>query len=175
MSTVEDPLPEQLFLDYRVADVLDKNVRLPRVEPWASQYCAAISEKRYGDAIWARYHMDGRAIDGVYTDLRQNEDGSCERYNIAVYDMIMEDARSYASECADLYQEALLFYNNTSPNDGRRDIIEGLAQVGVGSNFVCLPILHLVQNHYLYFPGDPSILVASRYAWLELAFYEKIG
>jgi hypothetical protein len=78
-------LPEQLFLDFRVSDVLDKSVRLPRVEPWASQYCATISEMRYGDAIYARYHMDGRAIDGVYTDLRETKDGSCEWYNITVY------------------------------------------------------------------------------------------
>ncbi|CAK38088.1 hypothetical protein An03g01150 [Aspergillus niger] len=32
----------------------------------------AISGKRYGDAIWARYHIDGRATGGIYSDLRDN-------------------------------------------------------------------------------------------------------
>lgn len=37
----EEPVPESLFLDF------------------------CISETRYGDAIFARYHMDGRAQNGL--------------------------------------------------------------------------------------------------------------
>jgi hypothetical protein len=69
---MESSLPEQLFLDLRVSDVLDKTIRLPRVEPFVSQYCIAIQEKRYGDAIYARYHIDGQTKDGIYTDLRDD-------------------------------------------------------------------------------------------------------
>ncbi|KAF3385056.1 hypothetical protein F1880_002397 [Penicillium rolfsii] len=128
-----DSLPEQLFLDLPVADVLNKTARIRMVEPWASRYCKAISEKRYGDAIYARYHIDGRAKDGIYTDLQTS-----------VYDMIMEDAREYAQGSPELYRDALLFYSKSSPNDNRRDIIEGLFKLG--SNDSCmssLPSIHV--------------------------------
>ncbi|KAJ5786402.1 uncharacterized protein N7503_011614 [Penicillium pulvis] len=125
---MESSLPEQLFLDFRVSDVLDKTIRLPRVEPWASQYCTAISEKRYGDAIYARYHMDGQSKDGVHIDLCGC--GKGKPHKTLVFDIIMEDARDYAQGSPDLYRDALLFYSTTSPNDNRRDIIQELFKIG---------------------------------------------
>jgi hypothetical protein len=125
---MDSSLPEQLFLDLHVSDVLA--IRLPRVEPFESQYCTAITEERYGDAIYARYHIDGQAKDGIYTDLRDNGGDSFILHETSVFDMIMEDARSYAEGYPDLYRDALLFYSSTSPNDTRRDIIEGLFKIG---------------------------------------------
>lgn len=139
-----ESLPEQLFLDLPVADVINKTARIRMVEPWASRYCIAISEKRYGDAIYARYHIDGRAKDGIYTDLRDNSDGPYTLHETSVYDMIMEDAREYAQGSPELYRDALLFYSKSSPNDNRRDIIEGLSKLG--SNDSCmsnLPSIHV--------------------------------
>jgi hypothetical protein len=72
---MKSSLPEQLFLDLRLSDVLDETVRLLRTEPWASQYCTAISETRYSNAIYARYYMDPQAKDGVHGDLRIDGDG----------------------------------------------------------------------------------------------------
>ncbi|KAJ5273865.1 hypothetical protein N7478_008990 [Penicillium angulare] len=135
---MESPLPEQLFLDLRVAEVINKTARIRLVEPWASRYCIAISEKRYGDAIYARYQIDGTAKDGIYTSLRDNGDG-IESHEISVYDSIMEDAREAAEGCPDLYRDALLFYSKSSPNDNRRDIIEGLFDIG--SDHSCTPDL----------------------------------
>lgn len=129
----EEPLLEPLFLEFRISDVLDSSKRIPRAEPWASQYCISISEMRYGDAISARYHMDGCAQNGIYTRTR---DDSCKSYQTLVYDMIMADAQEYAQECPDLYRDALIFYSNTSPNDTHRDIIEGLNRITVRSRLV---------------------------------------
>ncbi|PYH77033.1 hypothetical protein BO82DRAFT_358568 [Aspergillus uvarum CBS 121591] len=136
---MESPLPEQLFLDIPVADVLNKTARTRLVEPWASRYCTAISEKRYGDAIYARYHIDGRAKDGIYTDLRDKGDGPFEIHETSVYDMILEDARELAQTCPDLYSDALLFYRESIPNDSRRDIIEGLFKIGSAGPATELP------------------------------------
>lgn len=128
MKSEEKP-PEPLFLEFSISNVLDSNRRIPRAEPWASQYCTAISEERYGDAIYARYHFDGRAKDGIYTDVR---DDSCETYQISVFDLIMKDAKEFARDCPDLYQMALKLYSTTSPNDAHLDIIEGLNRTNVG-------------------------------------------
>ncbi|PWY93635.1 hypothetical protein BO94DRAFT_583011 [Aspergillus sclerotioniger CBS 115572] len=128
--------PEPLFLDYPVAHVLNKSSRRAWVEPWASRYCAAVSDKRYGDAIWARYNMDGRTVDGEYKSLSMIGDGSVKEVSVPVYEMIMDDARGYAKSSPDCYREALLLYNTTSRSDSRRDIIEGLNQIDTGSSLV---------------------------------------
>lgn len=136
---MEASQPEQLFLDLPVADVINKTARIRMVEPWASRYCVAISEKRYGDAIYARYHIDGIAKDGIYGDLRDNGDGKCILHETSVYDMIMEDARGYRECAPELYRDAMLFYSKSSPKDSRRDIIEGLLRLG--SNDFCMSYL----------------------------------
>ncbi|KAJ5108679.1 hypothetical protein N7456_005354 [Penicillium angulare] len=135
---MQSSLPEQLFLDLRVAEVINRTTRIRMVEPWASRYCIAISETRYGDAIYARYHIDGKAKNGICTDLRATGD-TFESYEINVYDMIMEDAREAAEGCPEIFRDALLFYSRSSPNDNRRDIIEGLFKIG--SDYSCIPDL----------------------------------
>ncbi|PYI06582.1 hypothetical protein BO78DRAFT_283899, partial [Aspergillus sclerotiicarbonarius CBS 121057] len=86
------------------------------VEPWASHYCAAISDKRYGDAIWARYNMDGRMVDGKYKSISMTKDGVIEDVGVPVYEMIMDDARVYAKDSPEDYRDALLLYDTTSPS-----------------------------------------------------------
>lgn len=58
-SRDETNLVEQLFLDISVYDVVNKTEGIPTYEPWASDYVSAIRENRFGDAVWARYHMMG--------------------------------------------------------------------------------------------------------------------
>ncbi|KAJ5638669.1 hypothetical protein N7528_001059 [Penicillium herquei] len=126
-----EPLPEHLFLDYRVSDLLDMTKRMPRVEPWTSLYCVAITEKRYGDALWARYHMNPGAKDGVITDTHGMGNCGCEGRVTLVYDEIMMDAKGYAEGSPDHYRKALLLYSSTSPSDSHQEIIKGLFEVGL--------------------------------------------
>lgn len=109
-------LPEQLFLDLPIADVLDKDHWLPVVEPWASAYVNAISDRRFGDAIWARYHIFGEVKDGILN-------------NKTVLEAIEEDALSYRRGEPDIYLEALLFYKGRSSTDGHAEIIEMLVRI----------------------------------------------
>ncbi|KAL2829882.1 hypothetical protein BJY01DRAFT_227662 [Aspergillus pseudoustus] len=109
---------EQLFLDLPIAAVHNRTVGMDVIEPWASLYCSAISEARYGDAIYARYNIDGQANNGVYV-----------YNNITVYDQIMLDARDYANNQPELYATALVLYNSTASNDSRQDIINGLNEI----------------------------------------------
>jgi hypothetical protein len=44
--------------------------------------------------------------------------------------MMMEDARRYAQDYPDLYRDAPRFYSETRADDTRRDIIEGLVEIG---------------------------------------------
>ncbi|GFN16507.1 cytochrome P450 family protein [Aspergillus tubingensis] len=128
-------LPEQLFLDLPVAEVLNRTA-WDLVEPWATEYCTAIAEQRYGDAIYARYNIFGETTDGMLTLWDCTDEGRYRERNITVYEQIMEDARGYHDGHLDLYQEALDFYSSNSPNDSRRDIIEALNNVmNNGSDF----------------------------------------
>ncbi|KAF9779933.1 hypothetical protein IL306_001061 [Fusarium sp. DS 682] len=74
-------LPEQLFLDIPINDVIKKSALIPLFEPWSSNYVESIKSKRYGDAIWARFHMEGGVQDGVTQDT-----------NDIILDIIKEDA-----------------------------------------------------------------------------------
>ncbi|GKZ78246.1 hypothetical protein AnigIFM56816_001802 [Aspergillus niger] len=130
----QSSLPEQLFLDLPVAEVLNRTSG-DLVEPWATEYCTAIAEQRYGDAIYARYNIFGEAKDGMLTLWDCTDEGLYHEWNITVYERIMEDAREYYAEELDLYQEALEFYSSNSPNDSRPDIIEALnTLMNKGSN-----------------------------------------
>ncbi|KAF5611780.1 hypothetical protein F25303_14445, partial [Fusarium sp. NRRL 25303] len=53
-SAGESEAIEPLFLEFSIQEVLTNKSWIPLVEPWASQYVAAVREGRYGDAIWAR-------------------------------------------------------------------------------------------------------------------------
>lgn len=102
-----EPLPEQLFLDLRIADVQSGTANMDTVEPWATQYCNAINERRYGDAIWARYNIDGR-------------DNSAD---------ILEDAIEYCRSHPHIYEDALQFYSQNSESDTRSHIIALIREV----------------------------------------------
>ncbi|PYH29144.1 uncharacterized protein BO87DRAFT_380786 [Aspergillus neoniger CBS 115656] len=128
-------LPEQLFLDLPVAEVLNRTA-WDSVEPCTTEYCTAIAEQRYGDAIYARYNIYGDTKDGMLTLWDCTDEGRYREWNITVYEQIMEDARGYYDGHPDLYQEALEFYSSNSPNDSRGDIIEALNNVmNNGSDF----------------------------------------
>ncbi|KAL3602792.1 hypothetical protein FPOAC2_07104 [Fusarium poae] len=68
MSLSDSTPPEMLFLDISVQDVLH-NPGIPAVEPWATLFIDAVHDKRYGDAIWARYHIFGHVVDGRFEKL----------------------------------------------------------------------------------------------------------
>jgi hypothetical protein len=77
-------LPEQLFLDIPINDVLQNTSMLPLIGPWSSKYVEAIQSKRYGDAIWARFHMEGDVHDGIDQDT-----------NDTILDIVKEAAAGY--------------------------------------------------------------------------------
>ncbi|KAL3482767.1 hypothetical protein BJX62DRAFT_221209 [Aspergillus germanicus] len=109
-------LVEQLFLDFSIQDVLTDTRRF--VEPWKTMYVDAIQDSRYGDAIWARYH--------IYDDP---EPMPCDRGHDhasrkTVMEEIKEDALGYRVNDPEEYFQALAFYAGTSDADGHVDVIE---------------------------------------------------
>ncbi|KAJ5389144.1 uncharacterized protein N7496_000212 [Penicillium cataractarum] len=122
MNTSETKLVEQLFLDFSIQHILrNETNRFPIVEPWASDYVNAIREGRYGDAVWARYHIAGDV--GVH-------DGIIEGTDKTVLEMIEEDALGYKVGDPDIYEEALAFYASTKPTDGHPEVIEIIMRIG---------------------------------------------
>ncbi|KAI3140910.1 hypothetical protein CBS147325_6201 [Penicillium roqueforti] len=114
LSTTE--LVEQLFLDFTIDEVVQNDTReFPIVEPWASEYVNATQEGRFGDAVWARYHISGDV---------DSSTGIIEGTNLTVLQSIEEDALGYRSSEPELYANALLFYGNTSKTDSHTDIID---------------------------------------------------
>ncbi|KAJ5734963.1 uncharacterized protein N7483_000088 [Penicillium malachiteum] len=121
----DDPeieMPEELFLDLTINDVLDNAADMGLVEPWASMYVSAIREKRYGDAIWARYHILG--------DVQEGEDGYIEGTEMTVHDRIEMDAAQKRVDDPDMYAECLEFYEDTSEADGHPEIAELITLIG---------------------------------------------
>lgn len=114
---MDDP-PEQLFLDASVGDIQRGTSGTKTVEPWATLYCKAVMEQRYGDAIYARYSLDGNSPDGINQDSKRT-----------VLEEIHLDAIDYYSSVPELYADALSFYSNNSSNDTRPEIIEALRRV----------------------------------------------
>lgn len=89
-------LPEQLFLGFTVQEVAQRDTReFLAVEPWASEYVAAIQERRFDDSVWARYHISGNVHEGII-------EGSSK----TVLEMTEEDALGYRVGHPDLYAEA---------------------------------------------------------------------
>ncbi|KAL4861025.1 hypothetical protein BDV12DRAFT_191352 [Aspergillus spectabilis] len=115
-------LPEQLFLDICVQDVLDNTVGMSLAEPWATNYVESLRDGRYGDAIWARYHIAGDVEEGIIDDDSGNK---------TVLEVIEEDARGYRVNDADLYTDALSFYSQTSNEDSHAtDVLALLRRIG---------------------------------------------
>lgn len=111
-------VPEELFLDIPVADIQRGTSGTKAVEPWASLYCKAVSEKRYGDAIHARYSLDGKSPEGINSDT-----------NRTILEEISLDAINYYSTEPETYVQALLFYSNNSSSDTRPEVIQVIRQV----------------------------------------------
>ncbi|KAJ5108015.1 hypothetical protein N7456_004690 [Penicillium angulare] len=110
----EDKPVEQLFLDFSIQDVLTKPRGFRPVEPWASMYISAIREERFGDAIWARYHIYG----DVENEIVPGSD------NKTVLEVIKEDALEYKINDPEEYCKALKLYARSSSSDGHLGIIE---------------------------------------------------
>ncbi|KAL2808837.1 hypothetical protein BJX63DRAFT_407676 [Aspergillus granulosus] len=111
-------LVEQLFLDLPIQQVLHDTTF---VEPWKSMYVDAIRDGRFGDAVWARYHIYGDVviIPGV-------DDPA---YNMTTIEVIKEDALGYRVNAPEEYFKALAFYSTTSAADGHTDVIEVIANL----------------------------------------------
>jgi hypothetical protein len=106
---------EQLFLDLPVDQVLQRD-GVQVIEPWESLYVDAIHDTRYGDAIWARYHIMGDVVDGLIEGL-------------TVLESITQDAMGYKKHAPEQYADAVSFYKGTSSADGRTDLIEIILRV----------------------------------------------
>lgn len=113
-----DRAPEELFLDIAVVDIQRGTSGTKTLEPWASLYCKAVSDQRYGDAMHARYSLDGKSSEGINSDT-----------NRTVLEEIRLDAINYYSTEPEIYAQALLFYSNNSNSDTRPEIIEVIRQV----------------------------------------------
>ncbi|UPK96066.1 hypothetical protein LCI18_007001 [Fusarium solani-melongenae] len=109
---------EPLFLDIPINRVLNETEGLGLVEPWASRYVAPVDEKRFVDALWARYHIFGEVVDGTVggTDL-------------TVLGSIEEDAMEYKANVLEDFSHALSIYANTSSNDTHTEIFDLLSVV----------------------------------------------
>ncbi|KAK7416281.1 hypothetical protein QQZ08_012055 [Neonectria magnoliae] len=112
------PLVEHLFLDVSLHDVINKI--WPVVEPWATMYVDAVREQRFGDAVWARYHMEGGVENGIIY--------APPNPTITVLGSIKEDAIGYKTNDPEWYAKALLFYARTSSTDGHPEVIDIIFQ-----------------------------------------------
>jgi hypothetical protein len=110
--------PEQLFLNISPASILSGNCGARTSEPWATSYRDAISERRFGDAIYFRYCIDGRSTDGILHGT-----------NHTVQEEILIDAKDYYLGYPNIYAEALAFYLDNSDQDTRSEIIEAIRRV----------------------------------------------
>lgn len=109
---------EQLFLDLTPDLVYLHGAGIQVIEPWATQYVDAIKDARYGDAIWARYHMFGEVSNGMIEGL-------------TVIESITQDAMGYKENAPAQYAEAVDFYKGNSSVDGHTDVIEIIMSVDV--------------------------------------------
>lgn len=80
---------------------------------------SAIREGRYGDAIWARYHITRDVCGGVI-----------EGSDKIVLEMIQEDALGYKLSDPKVYAEALSLCTNTSSTDRHPEVIEIILRIG---------------------------------------------
>ncbi|TVY62473.1 hypothetical protein Focb16_v004218 [Fusarium oxysporum f. sp. cubense] len=110
---------EPLFLEFSIQEVLTNTSWIPVVEPWASQYVSAVRDGRYGDAVWARYHIAGDVHDGIVGGTT----------NMTVLQSIEEDALSYKLNDPEDYAKAQALYAQTSDHDGHKDIIQTLSHI----------------------------------------------
>ncbi|KAM5362702.1 hypothetical protein ACJA88_013898 [Fusarium oxysporum] len=143
-------LPEQLFLDIPINDVLQNTSMLPLVEPWSSKYVEAIQSKRYGDAIWARFHIEGGVQNGITLDT-----------NDTILDIIKEDAAGYKANAPVQYTEAVAFYANTSSDDNHSDLIKAIVDAAPDEDLAKRATfkINCDANHNLAFQSDCQQLI----------------
>ncbi|PYH77617.1 hypothetical protein BO82DRAFT_358122 [Aspergillus uvarum CBS 121591] len=109
---------DDLFLELDVNQVADGTAGSWIRAPWGESYVSAIQEGRYGDAVWARYHMDGRAEGGIIA-----EDNS------TVTEELLEDARGYRLATPELFAQVAARYNATSAADEHPELVELIGSV----------------------------------------------
>ncbi|KAJ5371984.1 hypothetical protein N7517_003990 [Penicillium concentricum] len=109
----EDRLTEQLFLDYPIRDIQQGRFGSAN-DPWAPLYIDAIRDRRYGDAVWARYHIGG--------DVENDIVGGSG--NMTVLEVIKDDALSYRVSSPEQYFTAVSFYLGTSKKDGHTNVLD---------------------------------------------------
>ncbi|KAM5341540.1 hypothetical protein ACJ41O_014571 [Fusarium nematophilum] len=119
-STNDTNLVEQLFLDISAHDAVNNTDGIPTVEPWASKYVTALHEKRFGDAVWARYHMMGEVNKGIVGDT-----------NLTVLESIKEDAMGYKANAPEQFADALSLYANTSSEDAHTDVLDVISNANL--------------------------------------------
>jgi hypothetical protein len=107
---------EELFLDISIHEVLTQTM-VTFVEPWKTMYIESIREQRYGDAIWARYCIEGEVENGVIIGEGPNPD-------ITVLDQIREDAVEAKTNEPGLWVEALELYRTSSSTDGHSEVLK---------------------------------------------------
>lgn len=116
MNLSDAQAPEALFLGISVQQVLHGK-GVDAVEPWATLYVDAVHDGRFGDAIWARYHIFGEVIDGMIEKL-------------TVLESITEDAVGYKKFAPEDYAEAVAFYKDTMNSaDTHTDVIEIILRI----------------------------------------------
>ncbi|GKU03692.1 hypothetical protein FLAG1_05772 [Fusarium langsethiae] len=116
MNLNDAEAPETLFLDISVQCVLH-DPGIPAVEPWATLFIDAVHDRRFGDAIWARYHIFGEVENGMI-------------YKSTVLDAIKEDAMRYKKFAPEAYDEAVAFYKDTmNKADTHPEVIKIILQV----------------------------------------------
>ncbi|PWY93027.1 hypothetical protein BO94DRAFT_487511 [Aspergillus sclerotioniger CBS 115572] len=120
MAAPPSQIVEGIFLEFSIEEILTRNTQgFPVVEPWATDYVNAVRDKRYGDAIWARYHIAGDVHDGI-----------SEEENKPVLEVIEDEALNYKVSDPEAYAEALVFYADTSSADGHPEVMEIIRRIG---------------------------------------------
>lgn len=138
-----------LFLDLS-SEILQNNTAIP-CQRWNSEYTNALDDRRFGDAIWARYHLAGDV---------QNQTGEGE--TVAVLERIKADALKYRVSTPEQYTDALLLYTNTSVEDQYTDVLDMIKRIGRQNNTETKAELGpLVHGLYAAIEATlPTILVA---------------
>ncbi|KAJ6014521.1 hypothetical protein N7540_009112 [Penicillium herquei] len=84
-------------------------------------YVDAIRDTRYGDAIWARYHMFGSAQNGFIPGPGSD--------SLHVLEAIKQNALEYKVNDPEEYSQALSLYQTTNPSDGHPDVIDTIVNL----------------------------------------------
>ncbi|KAG5806834.1 hypothetical protein H9Q74_009295 [Fusarium xylarioides] len=104
-QTNSSHLPEQLFLDIPINDVLQNTSMLPLIEPWSSKYVEAI------------------------------QNGITQDTNDTILDIVKEEAAGYQVNAPVQYAEAVSFYASTSSEDTHSDLIKAIVNATPDENF----------------------------------------